>query len=162
MRSEEVGSGSFPPSRLSCGPVAQLDRALASGARGRAFESRRARCWKLRPHLEIALRVRFRVGGVLSILLSIHRSAKARSASSTLRIVSHARVSSRDQSIGPRSANFNDDLPTGSVLVHHGVRFPELLEREGPSELERELTRLDERDVFLKLRGCDIGRLTGV
>ena len=29
-------------SHLTCAPVAQLDRALASGAKGRAFESRRA------------------------------------------------------------------------------------------------------------------------
>ncbi len=55
------------------------------------------------------------------------------------------------------SDNFHDDLTIGPVLVHRGVRFGELLERKGRSELEHQLTRLNERDVLLKLCGCDIG-----
>ncbi len=34
------------------------------------------------------------------------------------------------------SDNFHDDLTIGHVLVHRGVRFLEILEREGWSELE--------------------------
>lgn len=62
----------------------------------------------------------------------------------------------------PRSDDFHHDLTVGPVLVHHGVRLMEPLERETRSELERELTGLHERDVFLKLRACDIGRLTAI
>ncbi len=48
-----------------------------SGARGRAFESRRARCWKMRPHLEIALRVRFCVGGCCRFIRAPKRAMRA-------------------------------------------------------------------------------------
>ena len=65
------------------------------------------------------------------------------------------------RTLTPRSDDFDHDLTGGPALVHHGVRFMEPLERETRSELERELTGLNERDVFLKLRARDLGRLTG-
>ena len=45
-----IGAATF---HLRLGSVAQLDRALASGARGRAFESRRAHSGSSSPRLHI-------------------------------------------------------------------------------------------------------------
>ncbi len=90
--------------------------------------------------------------------LAIDRVAVGKGGLEVLKLVGHM-TQKMGSATGGRQAtygwsdDFHNDLTTGLVFVHRSVRFPELLEREARSELELELTRLNEKDVLLKLRG---------